>query len=196
MVAVVFAFFIMGTAAQDFLRPLDMAATAPVTLTRSELQHLESRLKGRVVRVSRQGVRTLMTEARPSQQGLAYATSRGADEWPNPIPWSQVDTLWARGDRASSFALLGAVLGGVLGALGDTEDAGGYAGVAKLATTATGIAVGAGLGALGGASLHTWKRVYPIEPGDIRRGWSISKSAPLRRTSARLARDPHSLRRR
>src|SRR5262245_32174721 len=147
------------------------SANAGHAVSSAELKYLEKRLRGRsTARLSRHGTRVEVSEPRPTPEGLRFTPTQATSALPNPVAWSEVDTLWVRGDRAASFAWLGLAAGAVMGrvAAGDQEGAGEYAGLAVPSVTATTALGGAGLAALVGARLVTWVLVYPIDPRKLR----------------------------
>jgi len=159
----------------------DSAATDRQTLSAAELKYVSSRLGGRsMARVSRHGVWTVVSEPRPTPEGLAYATLPAPNPpLPNPVPWSEIDTVWVRNHRAGDMAMMGLVVGGVVAALaaGSQEGAGEYADLAKISVTGLGAAAGLATGALIGSAVHTWSVVVPIDPDRLRpHGRSIWKS--------------------
>ena len=172
MVAVVFA-VLMESAAQDAVRPADSARVAPVTLSSAELQYLEKQLRVRSTgRFSADGIRYEVRAPHATQQGLVFGS--GSPETPSPISWSEIDTVWVHENRVTTFALLGAVLGAVIGAnVGDADGAGEYEGLARISSTTGGIVLGAAAGIVIGRAIHTWRRVYPVNPAKLSRGWSL-----------------------
>jgi len=83
------------------------------------------------------------------------------------IPHAAIDTLWTRGRRTGSGALIGAVVLAIPTAIlanalcGLGEGATTECGSAGVAGAVLGGAVGAGLGALIGHSIRVWVRRYP-----------------------------------
>lgn len=142
----------------------------------AELDALRSRLRGRsTARIAHDGAWLVVSEPRATPEGIRFARSEtpGAS---SPIPWTAIDTVWVRGDRAAAFAWLGLFAGGVLARTlaGSQSAAGDYAGLAIVSLTGTGAVVGAATGALVGSRLRTWQRIWPADAPRARGGGSGS----------------------
>lgn len=86
-----------------------------------------------------------------------------SENQPIRLPATAVDTLWTRGRSTVAGLVVGALLGGALGALAGTEFGEENAGSAKTIVSlgAIGAASGGLLGALVGTAIPRWQRRFP-----------------------------------
>jgi hypothetical protein len=118
-------------------------------------------------RISRDGLRSIVSEPRFRPQGIDYREVINEDGWPaaaqtlpRPLRWAEIDTLWRKNSRAGIGALAGGVLIAPIAASWGhdrwpaQEDA-----FLVIASGAAGAVAGGLLGAMVGGAWYVWEPI-------------------------------------
>ena len=121
---------------------------------------LLSRGIGSMARLSTRGRRVEIESPRLTSIGVGY--TQASEPLPNPIPWSEVDTLWTRNSRAGIIGLLGAAAGAtsVFAMVGPVDNEGDAANPFLVGLGGLG---GFLIGAAVGSTMHGWAIQYPTD---------------------------------
>jgi hypothetical protein len=158
-----------GTAAAN---PDSLSIASLSTPSGRELAAIQSQFTFRgEARLSRQGLRSIVSEPRFRPEGIDYREVIGEDRWPSaqtlprPLRWAEIDTLWRRNSYAGIGALAGAVVAApIVGAWGHhrwpaREDA-----FLVIASGTFGAVTGGILGGTIGSAWFIWEPVRPAPP--------------------------------
>jgi hypothetical protein len=158
-----------GTAAAN---PDTLSIASLSTPSDRELAEIQARFTFRgEARLSRQGLRSIVSHPRFSPDGIDYLDVIGEDGWPaaqtlpRPLRWAEVDTIWRRSSYAGIGAFAGAVVvAPITAAWGhhrwpSQEDA-----FLVIATGTIGAVAGGILGGMIGSAWFGWEPVRPAPP--------------------------------
>ena len=156
---------LLESAALDSVSTSAPIVADSISLASVDQARLSSLLRERFVRVASQGTIAEVGAAWVVDEGLAFEGSRAKD-LPNPITWSQVDTVWTRGNMAWGLGLLGAVLGGIAAhVMSQPEDTDIFTPfttpLSMFTVTVTGAVVGGAVGGVVGSRIHTGEPCIP-----------------------------------